>query len=69
VSNSHYDIALSKRVLAVQHGALEITWKQASAMCFQRRKTGCLGEPDTAIEWMLANSSRPTSGTNQNNPL
>ena len=56
VSNSHYDIALSKRALAVKHGAIEISWRQASAMCFRRRKTGVLGAPETAIEWMLSKS-------------
>lgn len=29
----HYDIALSKRSLAVQHGALEIRMKEAPAIC------------------------------------
>lgn len=52
--DSHYDIALSKRSLAVTAGAVEITWRQTSAMCFRRRVTGALGSPDDAIEWMLA---------------
>ncbi len=42
---SHYDIALSKRDLAVEHGALAITWRQAGVMCRNRRLTGQLGSP------------------------
>jgi hypothetical protein len=34
---SHYDIALSKRALAVQYGAKEITQREAGRMCYQRR--------------------------------
>lgn len=58
VSNSNYDIALSKRDLAVSQGAVKITWKQAPAICFRRQKTGVLGDPSNAIEWMLANSKK-----------
>lgn len=50
---SHYDIALSKRALAVQHGAVEITWKQACAMNARRRVNGELGKPEEAWEWLL----------------
>lgn len=32
----HFDIALSKRALAVKHGAVEITWRQAGIM--QRKR-------------------------------
>lgn len=49
--DSHYDIALSKRALAVAAGAVEITWRQAGAMNFRRRVTGQLGSPDDAEEW------------------
>ena len=38
-SRSHYDIAQSKRALAVQHGAKEITWREAAAICRARMKT------------------------------
>jgi hypothetical protein len=31
--NPHYDIALSKRALAVQFGAKEIRWRDAPAIC------------------------------------
>lgn len=53
-SGSHYDIALSKRELAVKAGAVEITLRQAAAMNSRRRKTGALGDPATAIEWVLS---------------
>lgn len=38
----HYDIALSKKALAVQNGAIEITWKETGYMCRIRRQTGAL---------------------------
>ena len=48
----HYDVCLAKRALAVRYGALEITWRQAGAMCSRRRHTGALGDPATAEEWL-----------------
>lgn len=51
-SGDHYDIALSKRAMAVQNGAVEITLRQCAAMCYRRRNMGMLGAPDEAIEWM-----------------
>ena len=59
--NSHYDIALSKRALAVAAGAVEITWRQTSAMCARRRETGQLGSPDTALQWHRTRRSAPPS--------
>jgi len=53
-SGSHYDIALSKRALAVRAGAVEITWRQASAMNLRRKVTGELGAPEGASEWLTA---------------
>lgn len=52
--DSHYDIALSKKALAVAAGAIEITWRQAGSMNFRRRVTGELGSHDGAEEWMLS---------------
>lgn len=48
---SHYDITLRERAAAIAAGAVEITWKQASALCARRRETGTLGDPATAIAW------------------
>lgn len=35
---SHFDIALSKRKLAVEAGAVEITWRQLAERTYARRK-------------------------------
>lgn len=51
-SGSHYDVALSKRALAVAAGAIEITMRQAAAMNARRRVTGELGAPTEALAWM-----------------
>lgn len=53
-SGSHYDIAMSKRALAVRAGAIEITMRQAAIMNMMRRSTGCLPTPDEAAEWWAA---------------
>jgi hypothetical protein len=51
-SGSHYDIALSKKALAIAAGAVEITWRQAGAMNTRCRVTGELGDPADACEWV-----------------
>jgi len=51
-SGSHYDIALSKRSLAVLCGAVEITLRQAGAMNSRRRVSGELGPPEDARRWL-----------------
>jgi hypothetical protein len=33
----HYDIAMSKRTLAVENGAKEISWRELGAMMRERR--------------------------------
>jgi hypothetical protein len=47
-----YDIALTKRALAVGLGAVEISWRQASCMAWRRRITGELGSPASAEQWV-----------------
>lgn len=65
-SGSHYDIALSKRALAVRSGAVEISWRQASAMNLRRKATGELGPPEGALEWVTAlRTERRTRATTQ----
>lgn len=49
----HFDIALSRRALAIERGAIEITTRQCSAMCARRRITGQLGAPSDAERWRL----------------
>lgn len=43
----HYDIALSKRALAVSYGAREITLRQCALMCAVRKRSGVLPSPET----------------------
>lgn len=50
-SGSHYDIALSKKALALAAGAVQITWRQAGAMNAHRRATGQLGAPEASLLW------------------
>ena len=53
-AGSHYDIASSKRELALAAGAVAITWRQAGAMNSRRRVTGELGPPEEALAWLRA---------------
>lgn len=49
---SHYDIALSKRALAIEAGAVIITQRQCAAMTARRRVEGALGNPAEAVQWL-----------------
>lgn len=51
-SGSHYDIALSKRSLAVKAGAVEISMRTLAMMNMRRRLTGTLGLPADALPWV-----------------
>ena len=46
--DSHYDIALSKRALAIRYGAVSITKRQCGLMTLHRRQTGLLPTPEEA---------------------
>lgn len=48
MAGSHYDIALSKRALAIEAGAVEITTRQAAMMTSNRRAGYGLGDPEKA---------------------
>ncbi len=51
VSTSHYDICLSKRALAVEAGAIEITLREAGILSAYRRATGEFGPLGAAKAW------------------
>jgi hypothetical protein len=42
---SHFDIALSKRALAVRLGAVEITWRRTGEMIRERRQALIAAKP------------------------
>lgn len=44
----HYDIAMSKRALAVKYGAVPITWRDTGVMSIVHRATGRLLPPAEA---------------------
>lgn len=63
-SGSHYDIALSKKALAIAAGAIPITMRQAAAMNARRRITGELGAPGDALEWLSQYRAYRSKGPN-----
>jgi len=50
----HFDIALSKRALAVAAGAVEVDVREMGAMVYRRKWDGKLGRPEDAIDWRWA---------------
>ncbi|MCI0550998.1 MAG: DUF4031 domain-containing protein [Anaerolineae bacterium] len=44
-SGPHYDVTITKRRLAIEAGARQITLRQCAFMCQQWRKTGKMGKP------------------------
>lgn len=58
-ASEHFDIARSKRALAIREGAIEITWRQASAMSMLRRMGLPMGPPETAeARWKAVRQAR-----------
>jgi Protein of unknown function (DUF4031) len=56
--DEHFDIAMTKRDLAISLGAVRITMKQAAAMNARRRATGELGNPADACEWLHTHAAQ-----------
>ena len=50
----HYDVPLPRRTLAIEAGAIAITYRQAGAMRRRRAVEGHCGAPDVAIAWYAA---------------
>jgi hypothetical protein len=48
----HYDVPLDARGKAILFGAIEITYRQASAMRRRQVVEGICGEPAEAIAWL-----------------
>lgn len=65
---SHFDIALSKRALAVAAGAIEITWRQCGEMTARRRTTGELGGPAAPQLDLIASSASGREFHNAESP-
>lgn len=66
--SSHYDIALSKKALALAAGAVPITLRQAGAMNARRRITGALGNPDDALAWLQQHQAEQRAQREQRRP-
>lgn len=47
----HYDIAISKRTLAVQGGAVEVSMNELSSMARRQKVEGHCGKPSEARAW------------------
>lgn len=44
-AGEHFDICMAKRALAVEAGAVEITWREAGRMTMERRRARMVDEP------------------------
>jgi hypothetical protein len=44
----HYDIAIRKRTLAIQYGAVSIEYRTCGLMCWVGHRTGTLPKPEEA---------------------
>jgi hypothetical protein len=55
--DSHYDIAISKRALAVKMGAVEITYRQCGVMNRYRKQHGQLCSAQAALDYLTARAA------------
>ena len=56
-----YDVPLPRRALAIEAGAIAITYRQAGAMRRRRAVEGHCGPPEVAIAWYAAWRRRRSS--------
>lgn len=49
LSGAHYDIAMSKRKLAVEYGAIEVTMRELAAICWCQRENVKFENPAHAL--------------------
>jgi hypothetical protein len=61
---SHYDIAVSKKTLAIRYGAVPITWRETGMMCRMRRVTGAMGTPQEAAAWYASRNEEAPDASN-----
>lgn len=67
-SGSHYDVCKSVKDRALAMGAVAITVREAAAMNFRRKRTGDLGRPEDAEQWMRA-AIRERAGRKSGGPV
>lgn len=56
-AREHFDIAKSKRDLAIDAGAVPISMRVCAAMCVRRRDEGRLGTPEEIEAWRDARTT------------
>lgn len=61
-SGTHFDIAKSKKALAIRHGAVEITQREMAAYAWHRRTLGFAACPAIALEKMRSAFRARTGG-------
>jgi len=50
----HYDVPLTRRNLALDAGAIAVSYRQAGAMRRRRAVEGRCGRPEEALDWYAA---------------
>jgi len=64
----HYDIAMSKRDLAIAQGAKEVTMRQLACMLRRKEIEGSMGSPDDVMEWFKGRVQAAANGSGNERP-